>query len=209
MFERLDITIYELIRIALVAGGWLPDRTLYGPGDEGAFFAAIQVLKDAGHYIALHNIQRNIAKGERELNAVYILHRRRKEAASAIGQVSYVNQNQRQVTVPDSKWDITYEIRYVASSYAISITLQQLIANLFPIRKYFTLLDLSGQPTDEKVLIAYETDIEVNGTDRIEWAYQYTAFDILLGEEEDNGPVSLITNIELRGDVEDDIEYIS
>ena len=192
ILEQLDRSMYENMRLAIIAAGYIPDRAAYA---TPALYKAAKVSLKASladhQLIEIFGVGTSAARDEKSINTIFI-----KRVTEGIGDIGaygvtkFVPKDVNGVTkfdkerYPSSTQDIVYEVRFVANTVKFERIIVGLIYKVFGTKKYIPLYLNSGSLDSETVLCLKQGDSDVSSTDVKEKVYQFVLQDIWVEEFE-------------------------
>ena len=192
-YDELDRTFYEVLRLELVALGYLPDITQYTV--ESDYAAAKEAIVTSGkEVIELFGVGASIARDEKTNSKITI--DRKSGGSGTIGSSGlfyyepYTDGTQRKfrkMAYPDQTKNIRYEIRTIAKTRAYEVIMQDILYNLFDQKKYLNTIDVNTELfTDKKFLVKYEGDVDVSVVRYKERMFSYLVPDIYVNNPKVN-----------------------
>lgn len=188
--EEIDNGIFEVLRRAAVAGGYLPDVQLFPetPSGRTAYGVAKKVILDAYEagskkplieVFASSNIQ---ARDEEHNNKITI---RRDDFVS--GSLGFYG-TKKHVSKPDGSFDVymnasgtvimQYQISFVTDDW--DFLLHSLIINALKLKGYCKAANNDGTLIDRRFKIKYVTTLDKSGSDFVEKALLYNIGDVVI-----------------------------
>ena len=187
--EELDRAIFEVLRLKVVATGYLPDVTAYPVTAD--FIAAKNAMRTAkGQLIEVDGVSSGVSKFAKSVSKIIILRTGVSQGSFGGGEGSkyFVHQptgnkfNKRKY--PQSTFKVSYEVRIVCDTVSMERILMQIVGETF---EYGNILlrpaTISGDTTDKRYCTANMRDaINVSASDLMEWMYKVDISDVFLSE---------------------------
>lgn len=183
--EIVDRTLFELLRLELVAAGFYPDVTAYNT--EVDFNAAVVALASSQpdkSCIEVLGVGMPNARGRANTNRIVIDRVGRSNgsvaAAPAILYERQVDTTYNKYQYPDKTEDLAYSIRAMAKSVYAKRVMSDLIVNVLGIRSYKNSLTDALTLTGEAFLLEKTGEADVGNNDYLEEVFFYTVSDLWL-----------------------------
>jgi hypothetical protein len=181
---EVDRTLYEHLRLALVAAGYLPDITAYV--NSTAYAAALKALADAGGLVELKGVGHREERDEIVPTRVVIDYSDSSPGSfSGFPEYLYervgagVDSTFNKFAFSEEVKDIQYDIRVISANRAQDRLVHNVINSVLGFRKYLSGWSETSQALDgEKLLLTQQDDRYINGTKYIEHRYIYIARDV-------------------------------
>ena len=212
--QQVDNSIFEALRLRIVAAGYFPDEAAFLPADTSGFEAAKQTIRDSGkRLIELFNTGSRKATGKRNNNAVII--RRMPKRAASTGtspQVEYSDKGGGRfdkLITTGSKYDLTYQITYNCDLEEDGDVIEQFLVEAFGGRKFIPAIDSNGdQIGNGEFFLLQAGSINTDSTKFIERGYIYSVWNIDLEGDRVIGEVNEFTEFvfEEKFDIENPAE---
>lgn len=182
-FEELDRTVFELIRLQVVAAGYLVDMTAYGT--EAAYVAANDVLKDSlPDKQLIHVFGVGKPSGREEIVESRIVIDRVNSELGTIGAFpeQYFEDNGDdtfdKVDMASNTEDVMYDIRIITNKIKFERVCRQIVRDALGIKKYITSIT-----TSENMFIQMIDDVPLTATENIEISLRFVISDLFLEQE--------------------------
>ena len=190
--DKIDRAFYELLRVELVALGYLPDIASFNTAEE--YKAARVALAESlpkGHLIDIFGVGAAPKRGVTHVNR-FVINRKsitpspirtagvyKYEAYTDNGEVKY-----RKLQYPDNMSNIVYEIRCIADSTENERLLQSILTKVIGTYGAIKPVDETGTFLDNGLISIQNTGgVDVSAMDNIiEWLFTYNVSDVWVGE---------------------------
>lgn len=207
--SQADRTIYELLRVAIVDAGYLPDVTLFNNADD--YKAAKQVITDSGkELIELFGVGAAEKRDVRSFCKIVINRKNVKRGSmGAVGLTMYDEVTVANVTtfkktqMPDYSADVEYELRVICEKASYDRICFDIILSALGQTKYVKAFDddalVMDWDDDQNVLInSTILNMDLSQEDMIERMYRYEMVDCWVQAEKliSSGSIVPITSIE-------------
>ena len=186
--SELDNGIFELIRLELVARGYLPD--FVAAGSAAAYEAQKQAIRNSGkQVIECFNVGSWKSRGEKNSNNIVLDRGTPAPARTGVGKsLDYdlkQDESGYEKSLPaDVKWDISYRLSYFTQLAGYADIIEDVLRVCLGARKLVSTLDDNGVKTGE-VWLFYQSEFDTSGADFIERGVNYIARNVdLIGAKE-------------------------
>lgn len=175
--NEIDKSVYETVRLALVANGMLPDVRNYTTPES--YNQAKVTL--GGDLVEVLGVGAAEAKGDK--SGVKILIERKGFSAGDLGNINskeFVKKDSgsfKAISVTSMSTNIDYDIRVLSSSVKMERKCLDVLIHCFGMRRYIPVVD-----SEEVVLINFKGDVDVSSVGNRERLVKYTVMDIWLNE---------------------------
>ena len=196
-FEEVDRTVYNTIRLLLVAGNHLPDVMSFPATEQGKL--DYQAAKDAlgDDLIEIFGVGTGNRRGLKDCNRIVINRKNGSPASSGMGgypatklvqtvpnPATPADKRWRKEYLPDAALDLHYDIRVISSTTKYERVMSTVLHTAIGLRRYMLAYspDLSAL-SGKNFLVFYNTDTEIAADYLNDWAermYFYTVADIWL-----------------------------
>lgn len=174
LYDTYDRTIYELLRLALVAAEYLPDQTLYST--SASWDAAIKVAQAASSDKLVTQIYGvGMWRGRPKIDPNIIVLNRLGDQKGTIGAFpayNYVDMGNgtfNKTMYPRATKDLIYTIRIITKMEKWDRLLRDLVESVFGIESFIHLIDpTTREVTTNTVFITQENDLDLSSTEMLE-----------------------------------------
>jgi len=188
--ENIDYTVAYYIERAIIDAGFFPDRDSFlpaSPTNQTLFDAALDaVVADKGFIIEVFSTANYTSRANIKSCNIIVERTAMNPARANIsrGQIVFKEQGEGyfdRITLPQTVWDIDYQIRLITDFVGTERAATALVLGLFDMGKYFEPIEISA---GERAVIADEQAVfiapspgstDLSGTGYIERVYQYQA----------------------------------
>lgn len=183
--ETVERTIFEMLRLAVVAAGLLPDATLFTtiPAYEAAK-AALALTLPGKVVTEVYGVGMPYARNEIVPNRIYIDPNSRERGTLAGFSSTYyekqVDTTFNQYEYPDFTEDLSYSIRVITGSVDNKRRLAALVTNTLGLRRYHPSIKDDSTLTGERFLVERTGVIEVGDVKFFEEMFIYSVSDLWL-----------------------------
>lgn len=184
--EKLDRTLFEKLRLAFVAGGWLADFRSMG-GDKAAFVTAQDAIRASkGAVINVYSIGTGQAKGAQAYNKV-TLHRVSiiPGDVGATGLTELVSDGAgafNKVDCGSTSYYIDYEVRIFAEKTSHERVMLETINRIFGGRQQLQAVDDSWDFTGNAFTLEMTNIQNVTSTEYFEWMMSLRVHNVFISE---------------------------
>lgn len=187
----IERTLYELLRLALVQRGHLPDILQYA-GDKPGYEAACKALDQQGRLIEVFGIASPQQRGEVGKNR-FVWQAKGEGLGSYTGwpEVTFDTLESglfQKLQAPDQATTLNYELRYISSSVGTSRLMQTILDQTLGRRRALQLLDDDGNLTATYLWLLWQGADDVPGLTFIERLQRYQVPDAWLTDFTPLGP---------------------
>lgn len=202
---QVDYTIFEALRKACVAAGYLPDYASFtGTTDvrRGLYAAAKDVIRDAGKEIVeVFNVGYVLNdKGIKAPNKISINRKSELLGNIGFGVNSYFVENDSdsfdKVNLPDSSVTITYDIRIISSSAKYNRIMYSIVQKALGTRRSLKVVNEDLSESDDYLHIAKQGSVTISSDEFYENSEMYIVTDAILYAEQEDEAVNKLSTIE-------------
>lgn len=186
-YAEIDRTITDIIRLAAVQAGYLPDITAMA--DAAAYATAKQAVRDSGkQVIEVYGVGTGKSRDEKSINKITI-DRKGGEPGTIGGWpstffVSQVIESQTQFNkyfYPDQTKNIKYEIRCIGAKAEYYRIMEEIIHDNLGMQKFLVAVDATtGAPSGKFFYIEQTAEVDVSSADFLETYFQYSVKDVFI-----------------------------
>ncbi len=150
--NQIDNAFFEVIRLALVSGGYLPDVVIYNT--ESTFKTALQAIKASNKpIIKVFGVGNYKARNEVKDNKIVIDRLGTKVGTIGTNGVKVfeenVNGNFTEKEYPKQTLNITYQISFVATEQSNDDLIMEILQGLFDEKGFLAGIDNNGTTTNK------------------------------------------------------------
>lgn len=182
---QLDRTIFELLRLELVAKGYLPNY----PADMKTWDAALAA--HTGTLIQIYGAGIPTNRGVKDGNRI-VINRKPISRGMLGGNTPYfVEQENGKFTKKKKQvqtFNVSYEVRTVSANVNIDRVLTELILRVLGLSKYHNAYkdgeNLNREFTESPIYFMWMGSVDIKATDMLETIHKYDIQDVLIGEDE-------------------------
>lgn len=182
--SEVDRTLYEHLRLALVAAGYLPDITSFS--DSTLYEQALEALRASGDLVELMGVGHREDRDEIVPGRVVIDYAGSSEGSfSAFPEYCYerigngATSTFDKFAFPDEIKDVGYDIRTISTTRAQDRKIHEVVNKVLGFKRYLaSWSDADTDLTGQDVLLRQEDDRYINGTRYIEHRYVYEFKDL-------------------------------
>lgn len=180
--EELDRSIFELIRLEIVAMGYLPDVVQY-PNAKDYEAAKQQIIQNKGFIIEVDGVGSGEARGERVMCSISV--DRKDITMGSIGgntvQYRKVNDKFTKERVPQATSNIMYDIRIYTNSLAKERLISEMIYDIIGHRNYYRIAEEYNTFGDKKFFGISKGDISMAKGKQLERLFKFEVEDVWIG----------------------------
>lgn len=192
LYDKYDRSIYERIRLALVAKNYLPDIALYPdtPTGNADYAAAKAALKETLPGKVITDVKGiGMWRGASTIEPNLIVITRPGEEKGSLGgfpEVGFVQKDDGtfdKIQYPRYNKNLMYEIRLITKHMEWERTLMQLIEEVLGMENYLQMLNpVTLVDINEFYLMEQMTVIDTSSTEFLERTYQYKMKEVFTSE---------------------------
>lgn len=178
---EVDNGIYEVLRLELVAAGYLPDKLAFLPNNLAGYEAAKVAIRNAGKpVIELYNSSAYDSRNELT-DPVIVIDRILVEPADAgmtqdwEYKYNQVDGDYDKYLSPDTRYDITYQITYITKLEETASIIESILAGALGARKYIPALKSSDNSIVSNFYLHRLNYFDTSGSDFLERGCRYLA----------------------------------
>lgn len=191
--EQVDRTLFEYLRLGVVAAGFLPDVTAYGTA--ALYTAAKDTLRASladKQLIEIFGVGASESRDEQSSSKIFINRTgfvkggtggfpatQYETIVTGSGPSAVTSFNK--YMLPAASKNVRYEVRYITNSVKFDRIIMQLIEDIFGDRGYLKTVEVSGSTvtfTGQDILVDQENFVDVSSTDLIERVFYYIVPDV-------------------------------
>jgi len=183
--SEIDRMFFEVLRLRLVSGGFLPDVTLYA--NASAYEQAKQAIITANRQIIdLFGVGAGDSRATVIGNRITIDRIKQERGSIAGGTTEMVKTGQtwKEVQIDDFSRDLVYEIRVIARNANYFRVAEDIVNYEIGERRYLSTIGENGLPTPDKVLTEWTGSVDVSSTtEYLESMHRFVVSDVWLMKE--------------------------
>jgi hypothetical protein len=203
--EHLQNGIFEPLRLLTVSKGYFPDIVDYlDPVDQAGFDAAKQAIITGGkQLIEVFNVGNYDSREQTHTNDIAIDMIAIEASGTGTKSVPVYTENEGndnfdKVKTPDAKYDVTFQITYIAYSEEYAAIIERILTEAFGIRQYLKPYDNDGNELTEGFRLHRIQSFDTSGDEFIERGYRYQAVNIDLAEDQVQEAVSKLEELQFE-----------
>lgn len=201
-YREIDRTIFELIRLKVVAMGYLPDVVAY-TGNSAGFAAAKTALRNSlpdKQLIEVFGVGNAEARDEKTVSKIVI--NRKAAPRGTIGGFPEVAfepvytgptlTSYKKYILPEQTRNIRYEIRYICNLAKFGRIMAEIIDEAIGTKRYLRPVKDDGTfDTTKSFFIQLDNEVDVSDPSLMEYVFTYTVQDVFLQKETGVNPVNI------------------
>lgn len=186
--HEIDRTVYERLRLALVASGYLPNITSYSTETEYTNAkSAIHLSK--GGVIEVMGVGAAESRDAKQSTKI-VIDRKGADIGTIGGfpatQFEKVGDTFTKRNLPDTTMDLNYDIRVISNSVKFERIATEAILAAFGMRKYIPITVEYNQDSKDVILMNFKGDVDVSAAGMRERLFKYSAMDIWIKMYDDD-----------------------
>lgn len=206
--ERIDNTVFEHLRRQVVLAGYLPNAVDY-IGDNTSWLAAraalLTTLGQNEQLIDIFGYGTPADRMEKAMSRITVDRAGQQSgdigSYGVIGYEKYEESGQdrfKRLRYPSGTYDLTYEVRVISDRQKYESLMEDIITSVYGTRRYIKLIDDTGNPVGEPMLIEFQGQVNLSQGKTNEKMFRFICKDIWLDSfiVEESGIVPL-TSVEI------------
>jgi len=215
--ESLDRTIFELLRLRLVAIGYLPDITLFSTLAEYEAEKKAWEADPSKTLVEVFGVGPSKARNRKESHRI-LIDRKKSSVGSLGGNTIHYTENAEELPDedfkrftkrrrPENTFNVHYEIRIITDSARVDRKLSDVIYSGLGTKRATKLFE-GNDFGDKLALLVYDDDVDVSSTDFIERMYQYSFMDVWLDSTSEVLSDNIAPILEITMEINDEVQEI-